>query len=426
MENQVLLIGSTVIFAISLIHSFMSIPISNYSQSLKEDSIKKNLLHYFGEVESIFGIWALVFIIFYSFVLGPSAAVAYVSDVNYTEPLFVFVIMIMASARPVLKMAEQLILKFANVLPFEKKMSFYVSALILGPLLGSFITEPAAMTLVSMILLHKFFRNPMTPAFKFATVGLLFVNISIGGTLTHFAAPPVVMVAGKWGWDTLFMLSHFGYKTIISLILSTGLYAFIFKRELRGKVPLTKERDNKANVPLWLSVIHIVFLVLVIMTAHHPKFFISIFIFYLGFLNITLPYQEAPRIQSGLMVGFFLAALVTLGKLQAWWLQPLIQSLSDFTLYLSATGLTGITDNAALTYLGSLVDLSDSAKYALVAGAVTGGGLTVIANAPNPAGYTILKDTFKYGISPLKLFFGALIPTIITILCYQFLPSFSF
>jgi hypothetical protein len=56
-------------------------------------------------------------------------------------------------------------------------------------------------------------------------------------------------------------------------------------------------------------------------------------------------------------------------------------------MYFGATALTAITDNAALTYLGSLVEgVSDQLKYALVAGAVSGGGLTVIANAPNPAG----------------------------------------
>ena len=57
-------------------------------------------------------------------------------------------------------------------------------------------------------------------------------------------------------------------------------------------------------------------------------------------------------------------------------------------LFFGAAALTAITDNAALTYLGSLVeDISDQSKYSLVAGAVAGGGLTVIANAPNPAGF---------------------------------------
>ncbi len=425
LNNEVLQYGSTIIFALSMLHSFISIPISNYSQNLEEDSLFRNLMHYLGEVEAIFGIWALVFLLFFTFYGGPSSTVAYMVGMNFNEPLFVFVIMIMASARPVLKMAERLILGVARILPFEKKMNFYISALVVGPILGSFITEPGAMTLVAIILLHKFFNNTMTLNFKFATIGLLFVNISIGGTLTHFAAPPVVMVAGKWGWDTLFMLSHFGYKTVIALMASTALYAFFFRKELRGKVPLSTEKDNKPHVPLWIGIIHIVFLLLVIINAHQPKIILALLLFYLGFLNITKIYQEAPRIQSALMVGFFLAALVTLGALQAWWLQPLIQSLSDLTLYLGATALTGITDNAALTYLGSMVELSDSAKYALVAGSVTGGGLTVIANAPNPAGYSILRPSFRDGISPLKLFLGALFPTLVTILCYQLLPSFN-
>jgi Na+/H+ antiporter NhaD/arsenite permease-like protein len=425
LENAYLLYGSTIIFALAMLHSFVSIPITNYAHHYQGSSLVRNLLHFLGEVEAIFGIWALIFIIYYLSLSGPTQAVEYISSIDYTEPMFVFVIMVMASARPILKLAEAMILKTAALLPFEKKMNFYVTSLILGPMLGSLITEPAAMTLIALILLHKFYdEGKMSSSFKFATIGLLFVNVSIGGTLTHFAAPPVVMVAGKWGWDTAFMLTHFGYKTVIALIISTAIYAFYFRSELKGKVHLTKERDNKLPAPIWLTIMHLVFLLLVILGAHHPKFFMGLFLFYLGFLKVTDEYQETPRIQSALMVGFFLAALVTLGKLQAWWLQPLIQSMGDFTLYIGATLLTGITDNAALTYLGSLVELSDSAKYALVAGSVTGGGLTVIANAPNPAGYSILKDSFKGGISPLKLLMGATIPTIITILCYQLLPSF--
>jgi di/tricarboxylate transporter len=74
-----------------------------------------------------------------------------------------------------------------------------------------------------------------------------------------------------------------------------------------------------------------------------------------------------------------------------------------------------------------LVELSDSAKYSLVAGAVSGGGLTVIANAPNPAGYGILKDSFTdSAISPVGLFLAALLPTIIVMICFLFLPSFNF
>jgi hypothetical protein len=50
----------------------------------------------------------------------------------------------------------------------------------------------------------------------------------------------------------------------------------------------------------------------------------------------------------------------------------------------------------------------------LVAGAVAGGGLTVIANAPNPAGVTLLKQGFSdESIGAGGLLLGALLPTAI-------------
>jgi predicted cation transporter len=129
-------------------------------------------------------------------------------------------------------------------------------------------------------------------------------------------------------------------------------------------------------------------------------------------------------LREGLLVGFFLAGLVVLGGMQQWWLQPALLSMDETQVYFGATALTAITDNAALTYLGSLVEgLSDEFKYALVTGAVTGGGLTIIANAPNPAGASILKGTFDEGaINPLGLLAGALAPTLVAIACFRAFP----
>ena len=139
---------------------------------------------------------------------------------------------------------------------------------------------------------------------------------------------------------------------------------------------------------------------------------------------MTQEYQDRLKIKESLLVGFFLAGLVTLGNVQQWWLQEVLTKMNALVLFYGSAALTAITDNAALTYLGSLVELSDSSKYYLVAGAVAGGGLTVIANAPNPAGFGILKKSFgEEGISPLKLLLGALGPTIVVLLCLQFLPS---
>jgi predicted cation transporter len=220
------------------------------------------------------------------------------------------------------------------------------------------------------------------------------------------------------------MLSNFGYKAAIACVISSLSIAFFFKKELAGNFELRADNAAKMLPPWWVTMVHVIFLGLVVLTAHHMVVFMGLFLFFMGFTTVTNEFQDEVQVKSSLMVGFFLAGLIVLGTPQKWWLQPLIASLSDQVLYFGATGLTGITDNAALTYLGSLVELTDSAKYWLMAGAVTGGGLTVIANAPNPAGFGILKESFgSNGITPLGLFKGALYPTLIAILCFEFLPS---
>jgi Protein of unknown function (DUF1504). len=68
--------------------------------------------------------------------------------------------------------------------------------------------------------------------------------------------------------------------------------------------------------------------------------------------------------------------------------------------------------------------LSPEAKYALVAGSVTGDGMTVIVNAPNPAGFAILKGTSDDGaISPLWLAIAATPPILVAIAAFRFLPG---
>lgn len=427
MTATTLEIISTILFFIAIIHTFLVSKFEHIADQKQKGSMSANIWHYLAEVEVVFGLWALIFVATYIALSGPTEAIRYLDTLNYTEPAFVFVIMCIAATRPVILLATKIIQFFARLLPFQEKMSFYLSALIIGPLLGSFITEPATMTVTALILLDSFYKEQVSLRFKYATMGLLFVNVSIGGTLTHFAAPPVLMVATKWNWGTLYMLEHFGYKSVLAIIISTALYAFHFRKELSGYVKIKKHKDDYVIPKWWKIFAHVVFLFLVVYTAHHPKVFIGIFCFFLGFVKITEKYQDALKIKTAFLVAFFLAGLVTLGSMQAWWLQPLLSKMGDLTLFLGATALTAITDNAALTYLGSLVDLSDESKYALVAGAVSGGGLTVIANAPNPAGFGILKDTFGAdGINPIRLFLYALVPTIIAVLCLLMLPSFNF
>jgi hypothetical protein len=87
---------------------------------------------------------------------------------------------------------------------------------------------------------------------KYATLGLLFVNISVGGVLTQFASPPVVIVASVWNWNLVYMLTHFGWKAVIGFILSNSLYLTVFRREfarIAANVP-DKEQDQEGRRPI--------------------------------------------------------------------------------------------------------------------------------------------------------------------------------
>ncbi len=432
--TNVQLVG-TILFVCAVLHTFFVSKFEHLAHKYPKGSIGENVYHFLGEVEAVFGMWAAIFIIYLSSTEGlmvfgedghtvVGGAIKYLEGLNFTEPAFVFVIMCIAGTRPVILFAEKIILSISKLIPLPGKMAFYISALIVGPLLGSFITEPAAMTVTALILLDYFYSNKMSDKFKYATLGLLFVNISIGGTLSHFAAPPVLMVAGKWHWGFMHMITHFGYKSTVAIVISTIIIALIFKNELSGKLEIKQKHENEMVPTWWMTLSHLIFMGLVVYTAHHMVFFMGLFLFFLGFATVTKEYQDEIKLKESLLVGFFLGGLVTLGAQQAWWLQPVLGQMNDLALFFGATALTAITDNAALTYLGSLVELTDSAKYNLVAGAVAGGGLTVIANAPNPAGFGILKGSFgKDGIKPLGLLAAAIGPTLIAMLCLEVLPT---
>jgi hypothetical protein len=414
---------ATVLFGLAVLHTFCVKRFAHWARQYPPGSVRENALHFLAETEVVFGLWAAMLFLCMGALKGSfHDAVAYIEGLNFTEPKFVLVVMVVAATRPVVRLTERLISLAARLVPARESVAFYISALFLGPLLGSFITEPAAMTLLALLLKRHYFDRGASRKFAYATLGLLFVNVSIGGTLTHFAAPPVLMVADKWNWDITFMFQHFGWRAAAACGFSTSLVAVAFWKELNR---LTLDRDAGGRIPLWLTVAHVGFLALVVAFAHYPDVFFGVFMLFLGLVTATREHQEPLKLREGLLVGFFLAGLVTLGSLQAYWLKPLIESLGGNALFFGATGLTAITDNAALTYLGSLVEgISDELKYALVAGAVTGGGLTVIANAPNPAGVGILQDAKVFedeGISPVGLFLGALPPTLVAIVFFWLL-----
>jgi len=411
-------IFSTVCFTAAILHTFSVKFFQRLAHKFPRGSAGENFFHLLGEVEVVFGLWAAVFLAYFSIASGATTAIEYLESCNFTEPVFVFVIMAVCATRPILRAAGKIIDAASRPLPLPKPLAFYVSALVIGPLLGSFITEPAAMTVTALILLDRFYQKKISLPLKYATIGLLFVNVSIGGTLTPYAAPPVLMVAQKWGWDLKFMLVNFGHKAVLAIVLSTALVAFRYRKELASITWSKKTAEEK--LPLWVSSSYFLFLAAIVVASHHLPLFLGIFLFFLGLVSVTREYQKELKLKEGLLVGFFLAGLVVLGGPQRWWLEPILTQLGTLPLFLGGISLTAITDNAALTFLGAQVPgLSEASKYALVAGAVVGGGLTVIANAPNPAGYGILNAAFgKDGINPLWLFVSALPPTLIAALCF--------
>lgn len=412
-------IVAAVVFGLAVLHTFST---GLFARLAHLQPRHAGLWHLLAEVEVVFGFWAFVLVIALVGLTGRTDAVDYMESRNFTEPMFVFVIMVIAASRPVLEICGVAVRRLAGLVPLQRSLVVYFFCLSLIPLLGSFITEPAAMTLAALMLRDRYFGGGLSTRFKYATLGVLFVNVSIGGTLTSFGAPPVLMVAATWQWDTAFMFASFGWKAMLAVAVNAAACTALFRKELTSR-PVGGEANAAAPVPLLVAAIHLSFLVGVVLFAHHPAVFMGLFLFFLGYVEAYERHQERLILREGLLVAFFLAGLVVLGGLQQWWLQKTLLGVEPTLLFFLATGMTAITDNAALTYLASLVQgVTPDFQYAIVAGAVTGGGLTIIANAPNPAGVAILKSSFEdESVSPMRLLLAALPPTVVAAMAFMLL-----
>ena len=462
------LVVASVIFALAVLHAFLTsyfaklahqrkvehdaqvrlglVPVNERGESA---DFRASLLHLLGEVEAVFGLWALALFVLMVFWPGKGwdfacrcvesgnydlagTKLAAIGPSKFLEPLFVFIIMVLASARPVMRLAERLLGGVARGMGDSVAARWFV-ILTLAPLLGSLITEPAAMTIAALLLSAQFYALRPTERLKYATLALLFVNISVGGALTHFAAPPVVMVAAKWGWGLSDVFCQFGWAAMATIFLSTTA-TFIFFRsefaELALRAKDTTADNPRSEIPFWVILGHLALMVwtVLMLIGHHPVLMVGGLLVFLAFTEATSQWQTPVRWRGPLLVGLFLAGLVVLGGTQSWWISPLIARLDANTLMFSATVLTAFNDNAAITFLAAQVpalSLTGAAaqelRHAVMAGALAGGGLTVIANAPNPAGQSILAKHFAQGVSPLKLALWAALPTGVAVLCFIFI-----
>ena len=368
---------ATLIFALAVIHTFLASRFTEASHRVQarhdaalaaaglppRPSVAAEMLHFFGEIEVVFGLWTVPLLASIIVTQGWDTAVHYANDtVNYTEPLFVVVIMALASTRPIITLAESSLRRLASLRGGSPSAWWFV-ILTVAPLLGSFVTEPAAMTIAALLLARQFYDLNPSPLLKYGTLGLLFVNVSIGGTLTHFAAPPVLMVARTWEWTTPYMMAHFGWRAALAIIVSTIAYRLFFRREFQALNALharpdveiasdDAERQSLLPVPTWLILVHVAFMTWTVLNAHYPGLFIGGFLFFIGFSRATAAYQTQIDMKTPLLVGFFLAGLVIHGGLQGWWIAPLLSSLSEHGLFWGAATLTAFVERRLLAARG--------------------------------------------------------------------------
>ncbi|MEO8441127.1 MAG: putative Na+/H+ antiporter [Betaproteobacteria bacterium] len=414
-------VGGAILFGFAVLHTFST---KYFRHLANANTAHAGLWRLLGEVGIVFGLWACVLLALMAATGGWRVAIDYLDTSRFVEPLFVLVIMVICASRPILQLVSGGVGRLAGVLPLPPATACYFLTLSAVPLLGSLITEPAAMTIAALMLREIVFSRHISKTLQYATLGVLFVNVSAGGTLTSFAAPPVLMVTANWGWDTPFVFSMFGWKAVTAVLTNAVILTLFFRKELARKARAGAD-GAAVRTPVLFTLLNLALLAGVIASAHDPEIFIGLFLLFLGLAEAYQRFHDKLLLREGLMVALFIAGLVVLGGQQRWWLQEVLSRLDETTIFFAAAALTAITDNAVLTYFGSLVDgVSADFKYALVAGAVAGGGLTVIANAPNPAGFAILRDSFdERSISPLGLLLGALPPTLVVVLCFQWVDS---
>jgi hypothetical protein len=420
LENNPVQVAAAVIFGLALVHTFSAKLFEHLANRFPRHA---GLMHLLGEVEVVFGFWAIVLVVVMAILTGGREALAYAESRHYAEPLFVLVVMVVAASRPILQLVRLVVAGLARLLPLPDALASVWLCLAVVPLAGSFVTEPAAMTIAAMMLAPKVFRPEVPERLKYFALGALFVNVSIGGTLTSYAAPPVLMVAQTWQWNSAFMIATFGWKAALAVVINATVVTLAIRKHLQVRELAASGSEAGPQVPWSVIAVHVLVLAGVVALAHHPVAFLGLFLLFLGFAQAYERHQSPLIIREALLVAFFLAGLVVLGGMQHWWLQPIVSSLSPQALFFGALGLTAITDNAALTYLGSLIiGISEPAKYMLMAGALAGGGLTVIANAPNPAGVALLKNGFEdESIGAVELLLGALLPTAVAVAAFLLL-----
>lgn len=430
-------IVATTIFLMAVIHTLLSPLLYNQAMLLAQKKrvnrerwkfyhFSSEVLLLLGEIEVIFGIWLVPLFIWFGINKGWSSLLAYLNGIDFTNPLYILVIVVAVGTRPIITFVER-ILEWIARLGGDTPGAWWWTILTIAPLFGSAIKEPGAMAIASILLAKKFFAYHPSKKFCYATLALLLANVSVGGLLTSFSSLSLFNYAKKWDYTTWKTFSTIGWKAVIAIIVANFIYYLFFRKHFRRenfpkRVPTLEKDEVQTPTPVWITIVHILFVIAIAFTGEHAPLFMGIFLLFLGFHHATSFYQTPLKLKRAALLGFFFASLIIHGELQGWWVAPILENLSRFPTFIVSSLLSMFVDNATVSFIVIDVPQLDAIdRYLLITGTMAAGGLTVIASGSNPIGISILRSSFFGKISFLSLFLAALMPVGVFLTIFWFL-----
>lgn len=437
--SKTLLIGSGFIFLLAIIHTFLTPKLFFLSERFRHkqliftESSKKyymlsELIGILSKVEIVFFVWAIPLFFLFWISEGFKLTITYFDTRNYSFPIYIMTIVVLTTSKPIIDFADRILTFLAKLGPNTPKMWWW--ALLLGsPLIACLVKEPGAMIIGSTLLLRKFYYLTPSRSFRYATMGLLFSNISMGGLLTPVSSRAFMLVQSSLNWKPGFLLAQFSWKAFIAIILSTTIYYVIFRKEF-DKLPSTvRDRINfKYAIPWWISATHILFLAAILWIKPASVILAAFFVLFLLFHKMTVFYQNPLHLDKMALLGLFYTGVLIHGDLQGKWISLIMEKLPGLGVLIVSFILSACMDNSIAHYLAmNVTSSSDCYRYLVVAGVTAAGGLTLLANSANLLGYTVLKTSFL-SISFVKLFYYGLTPSLVALTIFWFLrsvPGFS-
>lgn len=435
-------VGAAVFFFLSILHTFCTpffykrFQICQHKKMIFPEKWRKYLwlsesYRLLSSVDVIFIFWSVPLFLWFLYSEGYAEAIDYFNHRNYLFALFIMIMLILLESRPIVYLSECIFLTIAKIGKQSPKCWWWT--LMLGaPFSAILLKETGAMIIAATLLVRYFYKFAPSLRFSYATMGLLFSNISVGGLITDISSRALLLVSPALKGEQEFVIRHFSWKAVIAIFLSTTTYYLMFRKEFDHFPKVVKNASiADERVPIWLICLHVLFVAAIMSVRSVPLLMIGILILYLGLHQFTIFYQNSIRVTKVCCVGLFYAGLLILGGLQEWWMLVIMHRMSDFGYMFTSYILSMFLDNVLVNYLvHNLSVATDCFLYLVIAGCMSAGGVTILANAPNIVGYLIIKPFFPTSpVSLGRLFVFALGPSLIALMTFWALkdiPSFMF